>query len=159
MSNLMKELKVEVARLARKEVKKELAAVKKINASQRGLIAELRRQVNVIQKDLNGLKKAVPSHKKAILEKKEPQGRFWISGKGVKTMRKRVGLTQAKFSELIGVSVPTVVNWEKTVGKVEIRKKASMARLQGLKGKGKREVAAMLAKDTKKGSRRKAKKA
>jgi len=158
MSNLMKELKVEVARLARKEVKKELAAVKKINASQRGLIAELRRQVNAIQKDLNGLKKAVPSHKKVLLEKKEPQGRFWITGKGVKTMRKRVGLTQAKFSELIGVSVPTVVNWEKTVGKVEIRKKAAMARLQGLKGKGKREVAGMLAKDTKKVSRSQAKK-
>jgi len=104
MSNLMKELKLEVARLARKEVKKELAAVKKINASQRGLIAELRRQVNAIQRDLNGLKKAVPSHKKIILEKKEPQGRFWITGKGVKAMRKRAGLTQVKFSELIGVS-------------------------------------------------------
>lgn len=37
-----------------------------------------------------------------------------------------------------------MVNWEGAEGKVEIRRKATMARLQELKGKGKREVAAIL---------------
>ena len=59
-------------------------------------------------------------------------------------MRKQMGLTQAIFGKLVGVSVPTVVNWEGTEGKVETLRKATLARIQSLKGKGKREVAGML---------------
>ena len=36
----------------------------------------------------------------------------------MKTLRKRLGLTQAQFGKLAGVSVPTVVNWEGHKGKV-----------------------------------------
>lgn len=144
MSNIMKELKSEISRLAKKEAKREVAPVKKSSAAYRGLIAGLRKQIDALQKEVTSLKRAVPSPEKAILAKTEPEGRFWITGKGVKAMRKKVGLTQAKFGKLIGVSGQTVVNWEKAKGKVEIRKKATMARLQGLKGKGKREVAGML---------------
>ena len=143
MSNVIKELKAEITRLARKEIKSEIAPARKLIAAQRGLIAGLRKQIDAMQKELNGLKKAVPAPSKAI-QATEPEGRFWITGNGVKAMRKKVGLTQAKFAKLIGVSVPTVVNWEKAKGKVEIRRKETMARLQGLKGKGKREMAGMM---------------
>lgn len=142
MSNVMTELKSEITRLARKEIKGELTQVKKVNATQRGLIADLRRQVDAMQKELNGLKKAVPAPSKALVAK-EPEGRFWITGKGVKALRKRLGLTQAGLAKLAGVSVPTVVNWEKAKGKINLRKAAAGA-LQALRGKGKREVAEML---------------
>ena len=151
MSNVMKELKAEFSRLANKEAKQVVAPVKKASANYRGLIAGLRKQVNALQKEVAGLKKAVPAPEKALASKTEPEGRFWITGKGVKAMRKRTGLTQAKFAKLVGVSVPTVVNWEGTEGKVEIRRKETMARIQSLKGKGKREVAGMLAKKGSKG--------
>lgn len=153
MSNVMKELKAEITRLARKEIKQELAQVKKVNASQRGLIAALRKQVDAMQKELNGLKKAVPAPAKALVAKTEPEGRFWITGKGVRKLRKRLGLTQAVFGKLVEVSMPTVVNWEKAEGKIDIRKKATMARLQEIKGKGKKEVAEILGleKELKKG--------
>lgn len=141
--NVMSVLKAEISRLAKKEVKREVAPVKKVNATYRGHIAALRKQVNALQKEVAGLKKALPAPEKILSAKTEPEGRFWITGKGVRAMRKKVGLTQVKFGKLVGVSVPTVVNWEKAKGKVEIRKKATMARLQGLKGKGKREVSAM----------------
>ena len=143
MSNVIKELKSEISRLAKKEAKAVVSPVKKASATYRGLIAGLRKQVDSLQREVASLKKAVPSPDKALAAKTEPEGRFWITGKGVRAMRKKVGLTQVKFGKLVGVSVPTVVNWEKAKGKVEIRKKATMARLQGLKGKGKREVSAM----------------
>jgi len=143
MSNIIKELKAEIVRLARKEIKGELAAVKKVNASQRGLIAGLRREVTALQKEVVGLKKAVPSPQKAILGKKEPKGRFWITGKGVKTLRKRLGLTQAKFGKLAGVSIPTVVNWEKNESKINMRK-AAAGKLQRIRGLKKRQVADIL---------------
>lgn len=144
MSNVMKELKAEISRLARKEVRGELAQVKKINATQRGLIAGLRKQVDAIQKELNGLKKAMPSPKKALVAKAEPEGRFWITAKGVKALRKRLGLTQALFGKLAGVSNPTVVKWEGSKGKIDIRRKATLARLQAIRGMGKKEAAQIL---------------
>ena len=144
MSNVMKELKAEISRLARKEAKAVVAPVKKASATYRGLIAGLRKQLDFLQKEVASLKRAMPSPEKVLATKTEPERRFWITGKGVRAMRKRTGLTQEKFSKLVGVSVPTVVNWEKAKGKVDIRKKATMARLQGLKGKGKRAVAAIM---------------
>lgn len=144
MSNVMKELKAEISRLARKEATAVVSPVKKANATYRGLIAGLRKQVASLQKELAGVKKAVPSSKKVLSAKTEPEGRFWITGKGVRKLRKRLGLTQAVFGKLVEVSMPTVVNWEKAEGKIDIRKKATMARLQEIKGKGKKEVAEIL---------------
>ena len=149
MSNILKELKAEISRLAKKEAKQVVSPVKKASATYRSLIAGLRKQVDALQREVASLKKAVPAPEKALAAKTEPEGRFWITGKGVKAMRKKTGLTQEKFGKLVGVSVPTVVNWEKAKSKVEIRRKETMARLQGLKGKGKREVAEMLPKEAK----------
>ena len=145
MSNIMKELKSEISRLARKEAKAVVSPVKKASATYRGLIAGLRKQVDALQKEVSSLKRAMPKADKVLEAKTEPEGRFWITGKGVKAMRKKVGLTQEKFGKLVGVSVPTVVNWEKAKGKLNLRK-ATAGALQGLRGKGKREVAEMLGK-------------
>ena len=140
MYNVMKELKAEIARLARKEVKAELLPVKRVVIAQRGLIAGLRRQIDAMQKELNGLKKAVPAPDKAVLAKTESAGRFWITGKGVKALRKRLGLTQALFGKLVGVSVVTVVKWEAHKGKTPIRLKAAIARLQAIRKMGKKQA-------------------
>ena len=142
--NALSVLKSEISRLARKEAKQAVSPVQKASATYRGLIAGLRKQINALQKEVAILKRSIPSSEKALATREEPEGRFWITGKGVRAMRKKTGLTQAKFAMLIGVSVPTVANWEKVEGKVEIRRKETMARLQGLKGKGKREVAGMV---------------
>ena len=148
MSNVMKELKAEISRLAKKEAKAVVSPVQKASVNYRGLIAGLRKQLDFLQKEVSSLKRAVPAPDKVLGAKTEPEGRFWITGKGVKAMRKKAGLTQAKFSKLVGVSVPTVVNWEKAKGKLNLRKTAAGA-LQGLRGKGKREVAEMLPKEAK----------
>ena len=148
MNNIMSALKSEISRLAKKEAKAVVSPVKKASASYRGLIAGLRKQVDALQKEVSSLKRAIPAPDKVLATKTEPEGRFWITGKGVKAMRKKTGLTQEKFGKLVGVSVPTVVNWEKAKGKLNLRKAAAGA-LQGLRGKGKREVAEMLPKEAK----------
>ena len=146
--NVMSVLKAEISRLARKEAKAIVSPVQKASAAYRRLIASLRKQVAALQKEVAMLKKAIPAPEKALSTKTEPEGRFWITGKGVKSMRKKAGLTQTKFAQLVGVSVPTVVNWEKAKGKLNLRK-ATAGALQGLRGKGKREVAEMLPKEAK----------
>lgn len=143
MPNIMSALKSEISRLARKEAKQVVAPVQKASVNYRGLIAGLRRQVDAMQKDLLALRRAVPGPGAAIQAKAAPEGRFWISGKGVKALRKRLGLTQAQFGKLVGVSAVTVVKWEAHKGKVNLRK-AAAGKLQGLRGIGKRQAATML---------------
>lgn len=157
MSNILKELKAEISRLARKETKAIVAPIQKASANYRGLIAGLRKQLDALQKDVAILKKAVPSPEKAIQAKDAPEGRFWMTGQGVRTLRKRLGLTQSVFGKLAGVSNAAVVNWESHKGKINFRK-ATAGALQGLRGKGKREVAEILAKAPKAKAKGKAKK-
>lgn len=121
-----------------------------------GLIAGLRKQVDALQKEVAILKKAVPSPEKAIQAKDAPEGRFWITGKGVKALRKRLGATQAGLAKLVGVSSQAVVNWEAHKGKINLRK-ATAGKLQGIRGLGKRDMARVLEKDSKKDDRPKAK--
>ncbi len=140
MPNIMTALKSEISRLARKEAKQVVAPVQKASANYRGLIAGLRKQIDALQNEVAVLRRAAPKAEKALAAAQEPQGRFWITGKGVKALRKRLGLTQALFGKLAGVSVPTVVNWEGNEGKVEIRRKATVAQLQTIRGMGKKQA-------------------
>ena len=141
MPNIMTALKSEISRLARKEAKSVVAPVKKASANYRGLIAGLRKQIDALQNEVAALKRSVPKAEKALAAAQEPQGRFWITGKGVKTLRKKLGLTQVLFGKLVGVSLPTVGNWEGADGKVDIRRKATVARLQAVRGMGKKQAA------------------
>lgn len=153
MSTVMKELKAEISRLARHEIKKELTPVRRINAAQRGLIASLRRQVATMQKELKTVQKdvSVAGAATAALSAAGPEAatRFWITGKGVKTLRKRLGLTQTELGRLAGVSIATVVNWESTQGKVAIRRKATIDQLREVRTLTKRAAAAKLEKPAK----------
>ena len=136
--SLVNELKAEITRLARKEIKKELGPVKKVNANQRGYIADLRKEIADLQKEVARLKRegarTVPAVEKA------PSRKFWITGKGVKSLREKLQLTQGALAELAGVSVQSVVNWESRTGKIAFRKPETAARMQEIRGMTKREA-------------------
>lgn len=143
MANVMSALKSEITRLARKEAKRVVAPVQRASANYRGLIAGLRKQIDALQNEVAALRRAAPKAERALAAQ-EPQGRFWITGKGVRALRKRLGLTQAQFGKLVGVSVVTVVKWEAHTGKTPIRLKAAIARLQAIRKMGKKQAAEML---------------
>lgn len=143
MSNLVKELKSEIVRLARKEARQVVAPVQKASANYRALIAGLRKQLDALQGEVGTLRRAAPKADKALAAAQAPQGRFWITGKGVKALRKKLGLTQALFAKLAGVTPNAVVLWEAKTGTLRLRKVTAGA-LQGLRGIGKRQAAEML---------------
>ena len=152
MSNVMKELKAEIGRVSRREINKELVPIKRVNAAQRGWIADLRRQLTELQKQVSQLTKAVPAADLPVATLSgdaEAPARFWISGKGVRNLRQRLGLTQAQFGKLAGVSGQTIVNWEGTKGKISLRRKDTPGRLQEIRKMKKRDVKALLPKKAK----------
>ncbi len=140
--SVIKELQSEIARVARKEIKKELDPIKRVNAQQRKYIADLRREIGDLQKEVKRLQKELGTEKPVAQE--EPEQRFWITGKGVLAIRKRLGLTQIAFAELVGVTQQTVVRWEKTEGKVALRGEAVQTRLQEVRSMGKKDAVAAL---------------
>ena len=124
------------------EARQVVAPVKKASANYRGLIAGLRKQIDALQNEVAALRRAAPKAEKALAAQ-EPHGRVWITGKGVKALRKRVGLTQALFGKLVGISAVTVANWEARKGKINLRK-AAIARVQAVRKMGKKQAAEIL---------------
>ncbi len=146
MIKVMKELKSEISRLARKEINAELSPIRKVNAAQRGFIADLRRQVSALQKEMSVLKQWEPATKNAVNESSSVADvQFRVSGKGIKALRKRFGITQTALARLADVSGPAVVQWEKNSGKIRLRRKTAQ-KLQEIFKMKKRDVTAQLGK-------------
>ena len=143
--SVMKELQSEISRLARKEVKKELEPVKRVNAAQRGLIANLRRDITELQREIGRLQR---TSSKAPVEVEDTKG-FWMSGKGVVSLRKRLGVTQAELAALADVSAQSIIRWEKTEGKIPFRGDATATAMQQVRAMDKREAWAKLGKEKK----------
>jgi DNA-binding transcriptional regulator YiaG len=140
--SVMKELQSEITRLARKELKKELEPIKRVNAAQRGYIADLRRDVSELQREVARLQKATG---KVAPVAEEATQNFWISGKGVVSLRKRLQLTQVELAVLADVSTQSVVKWEKHEGKIPFRQAETLGRLQVIRGMSKTQAWAELA--------------
>ncbi len=112
MPNIASALKEEIARLARKEIKKETSALKKLSTSYRSEIAALKRRVLELERRLRrvggGGQRAVPAA--ANEDAVTPGTRF--SAKSMASQRRRLGLSAAECGVLIGTSAQSIYNWE-----------------------------------------------
>jgi DNA-binding transcriptional regulator YiaG len=155
MANVMKELKAEISRIARAEVRAALKPIKSVNAAQRKYIADLRRQLTDLEKENKQMAKQIenissaPVVAEAVAAEEEPSPRAWITSAGIRSMRKRLKISQKAFAQLAGVSLPTVVNWEssKNKGKLNVRKQEVFDRLQQIKTMGIRDARKELGED------------
>jgi DNA-binding transcriptional regulator YiaG len=141
---LINELKAEISRLARREIRKELESVRRVNSTQRERIATLRKDVDGLEKKVKRLEKVSPIEE--VIEAEEQDGRAsrWITGPGVKSLRKKLGITQVQLAKLCGVSDQAVVNWEKSEGKIRFRQQETAQTIQQLRSSGKKQVREML---------------
>lgn len=139
MPNLSMILKIEITRLARKEIKAAVDPVRKANAGHRKEIAELKRDIASLRRDLKAASK--PSIARADASEEANAGtRF--SAKGLKSLRARLGFSAAEFGLLVEASGQSVYNWE--TGKT-VPRASQQAALASVRGIGKREAAKRLA--------------
>ena len=111
MPNLAGVLKEEIRRLARKEIKAELAATRKASAQHRREIAALKRQVKDQARTITSLKRA--NGKAGATESKVNSTSVRFSPKWLQAHRERLELSAADYAALVGVSGLTIYNWEK----------------------------------------------
>jgi DNA-binding transcriptional regulator YiaG len=112
MSNVASVLKEEIARVARKEIRRETATLKKASAAYRSEIAALKRRALEIERQLRRVGRgAEPSASVAANEASASQGtRF--SARSMASQRRRLGLSAAECGLLIGASAQSIYNWE-----------------------------------------------
>ncbi|MCE9612906.1 MAG: helix-turn-helix domain-containing protein [Lentisphaerae bacterium] len=145
MPNFVAPLRQEIARIARKEAKALVSPVKKPSGKLRSFVADLKRRVAMLEKTNGQLQSRLAKLEASQPASTEsPDKRGWISGKGIRSLRKKLGLSQAGFAQLVQVSPITVYQWESKKGMLTFRG-TTKSRVFAVRGIGAREAKARLA--------------
>jgi DNA-binding XRE family transcriptional regulator len=142
MAQLAALLKSEITRLARKEIRAEVQALKKASAQHRSEIASLKRKLKDQQRIISRLGRGgrASSAVNRTEDPDNPKLRFRASG--FATLRKKLGLSAAEMGKLVQVTQQTIYHWEKGSSKPRASQLARIAEIRKL---GKRTVQAQLA--------------
>ena len=141
MSDFKQIFSDEIRRLSRKEIKIALEPLVKSLAYQRQTIVELRRQLKALEKQTGFVAPAAPEKMPELPVAADKAVVRRINGKRLTDMRTKMKLSQAQFAALLGVSLSTIVNWEKDKRAPRAAQKEKIAALRML---GKREIAKRL---------------
>jgi DNA-binding transcriptional regulator YiaG len=122
MSDIAKVLKSEIQRLARKEVRSASADLKNAGSAHRSAIADLRRRVTVLESENKRLLRHLGTvQKEAKADAPETAVKARITGKMIKGIRAKLGLSQSDLGKLLGVTTNTVYLWEQKEGRLTFR--------------------------------------
>ena len=135
MTAFQDSFQAEVARLVRKQVKDDQAALKQSDRKQREEVSALKQEVKSLSTQVRSLSKQLAKLEALVqsqLPEKEPRvsrsaAGFVFDHEALIAKRHELGLTQAQMAQLLGVSNLTVYKWE--TGAVQPRDK-KLARLQ-----------------------------
>jgi DNA-binding transcriptional regulator YiaG len=126
-------LKSEIMRLAKKEVRKEVAPLRKTIAVYRREIAQLKRTLASLQRATKQLAKPRATSDLSVSDGRPVR----FVAKGLVSLRKRLGVSADQMARLLGVSMQSVYNWER---KKATPRKEQVAAIVALRGIGKKEA-------------------
>lgn len=142
MPNIASVLKDEIARVARKETRADIQALKKSVAHYRSEIASLKRRLQQLEQAVKRQGRSRPASVQAADAGGEPEGpRVRFSARSLASQRKRLGLSAPALARLLGVSALSVYKWESGNTRPRPRQIEAIA---GLRKIGRREAARRL---------------
>lgn len=145
MTTFATSLKKEIARVARRELKSELEAMRRTSTGYRSEIAALKKQLRETSARIRQLEKGQKQVVKALPAPEEPEHTRKpraFNAESFAAYRQKMGLTQADMAKLLGVSSLSIWKWES--GQVVPRERLNAAIRDAYK-LGKREVKERLA--------------
>jgi DNA-binding XRE family transcriptional regulator len=152
MTSFADSLKKEIARVARKELRDEIGALRKVTLQLRSDIAALKKQLKALQTQINQLgrtraqsaRSAPPaaSAAGAGAPRGKPGRKVVFTAERLKTQRARLGLTQEQMAKLLGVSSLSIWKWESGGAAPRASRVPRILQLLAL---GKREAMALVA--------------
>jgi DNA-binding transcriptional regulator YiaG len=138
MPNIGQVLRDEIARISRRESRKQSSVLQRASAVYRRDIAALKREIATLRREV----KKKPSSKSAAVEASaETKGKLRFRADGFRTMRRRLGLSASQLGKLLGVSEQSIYNWETKTATPRSSHLPTIARLRTM---GKREVQQLL---------------
>lgn len=140
MTNIAVALKSEISRIARKETRSQLDALKKSSSVQKKQIANLRQVVADLERQVRKLGKGLADRPSPVSDD-EDQVSLRFRAAGFAAHRQRLGLSAADCGKLVGVSALTIYKWEKGESRP---RKAHLPAIALLRRMGKREALAKL---------------
>ena len=145
MPDIAKLLKVEISRLARKEIRTateelelEIRTLKKNTKVQQAEILQLKRIVVKLERRPGAASTPVKNGSATD----EPESKVRISSASIKNHRLRLKLSQQEFGRLLEVSTNTIVRWEAGTSKPRATHCQNIAKLRK---SGQRQVRQLLA--------------
>lgn len=149
--NLAQALKEEIARLARKEIRKEVVPAKKQQSQHRSDIAALKREIADLRRQVSFLEKqekkriekgpmvvpAAAASNAAAADTSDGRSGPRFQARGLRSHREKLGLSAADYGALVGVTGQTIYAWEQEKSKP---RKAQIVKLAEVRGLGKREA-------------------
>jgi DNA-binding transcriptional regulator YiaG len=146
MSNVVKTLKAEIARVSKKEAKSATQAIGKSSTWLRKTLADLKKRLALLEKEnrrlIATMKKYQVAQPEKVEQEKGKKARF--TSRGIQSLRKKLRLSQADFGKLLGTTSHAVYLWEKKIGALNLRDKTKAAILS-IRGLGAREAKEKLA--------------
>ena len=145
MTAFQDSFQAEVARLVRKQVKDDQAALKQSDRKQREDVSALKQAVKTLNTQMRALTKQV-AKLEAMLQSQQPEKEprvsrssagFVFDHEALIAKRHELGLTQAQMAQLLGVSNLTAYKWE--TGAVHPRD-SKLGRLQEVLKMGPRQA-------------------
>jgi len=138
MPNIGQVLRDEIARISRRESRKQSSVLQRASAAYRRDIATLKREIASLRREL---KKSSSSKSAAVSASPASSTKLRFRADGFRTMRRRLGLSAAQMGKLLGVSEQSVYNWETKTATPRNSHLPTIARLRTM---GKREVQQLL---------------
>jgi len=141
MSNVVKILKAEIARISKKEAKSATQVIGKSNIWLRKTVADLKKRLVLLEKENKHLVVAIKKFQVEQSQKpdQEEGKKARFTSRGIRALRKKLRLSQADFGKLLGATPHAVYLWEKKIGALNLRDKTKAAILS-VRGLGAREA-------------------
>jgi len=135
MSTFANQLKSEIARIAKKEIKLETPSLKKSSAQYRSDIAALKRRVAALETLVSKLSKLTPHPLK--VEEATDASPMRFRADGFASMRKKLAITAQEMGSLVGVTAQSILKWEHGKSKPRASQLSAIAAVRKM---GKRDV-------------------
>jgi DNA-binding transcriptional regulator YiaG len=130
MPNVMMVLKEEIARIARKEAKAAVAPVRKPVPQLKRSVAELKKRMAALE-SANKILQGLLTKMGSAMPTPTPElpGRVRLTAKGIRSLRRKLRLSQEDFAKLVGVTAQAVYLWERKQGGLKLRKETTASLL------------------------------
>jgi DNA-binding transcriptional regulator YiaG len=149
MSTLAQTIKDEIRRISRREIGLALSNFRRDHIALKKRLAEQKRRIFAIEKvnkELSKKQAAFGQDQRVEVGSGQEAEHAAVYARGIKSLRRRLGLSQIDLATLVGMNRFSIAQWEKKSGKLTIRKPEVRKMLIELKGMKKAEVAARLEK-------------